>query len=53
MAGPLSSVSQLVIVMDRGLLGLMLCLVVMCVAGAIGSNIRGPAEVGEKGPELV
>ena len=30
----------MVVVMDRGLLGLLLCLVVMCVAGAVGASIR-------------
>ena len=39
MAG-LEGVSLMVVVMDRGLLGLLLCLVVMCVAGAVGASIR-------------
>ena len=36
----LEGVSLMVVVMDRGLLGLLLCLVVMCVAGAVGASIR-------------
>ena len=33
-------VMMLAMVMDRGLLGLLLCLVIMCVAGAVGASIR-------------
>ena len=49
----LEGVSLLVVVMDRGLLGLLLCLVVMCVAGAVGAALRGdsPPDTGE--PEHV